>query len=123
MSEGFGSAGANTALDAENAAYRWIKLHTGAPGANGTANAAANTTRKQVTDSAAAAGASTNTADLDWTGGEVTTTENYTHYSRWSASSGGSFGYSGTLSSGNVTAGTAYKLPAGELDCSLTLAS
>ena len=31
MAEGFGSAGANTALDALVAAYPWIKLHTGAP--------------------------------------------------------------------------------------------
>ena len=33
MAEGFGSAGANTALDAMVAAYPWIKLHTAAPGA------------------------------------------------------------------------------------------
>ena len=35
MAEGFGSAGANTALDAMCAAYTWIKLHTAAPGAAG----------------------------------------------------------------------------------------
>jgi hypothetical protein len=123
MAEGLGPLGANAALDAVNAAFPWIKLHTGAPGAAGTSNAAGNTTRKQVADTAAASGASTNTADLTWTSGQVTTTENYTHYSRWSASTAGNFGYSGAISGGNVTAGTAFTIPAGDLDGSFTLAS
>jgi len=123
MAEGLGAAGANAALDAANAAHRWVKLHTGAPGAAGTANAAVNATRKQATDTAAAGGASTTSADLDWSSGEVTTTETYTHYSRWSASSGGNFGYSGTITGGAVTAGTEFTIPAGDLDASLTLAS
>jgi hypothetical protein len=123
MALGFGAAGANTALNAFNAAYPWVKLHTGDPGANGTANAAANATRKQVTDGSASGGASTTTGTVTWSAGEVTTTENYTHYSRWSASTAGSFGASGTVSSGSVTAGTEFSLPAGDLDQSLTLAS
>ena len=100
-----------------------MKFHTGDPGANGTANAAANATRKQATDSAASGGASTTTADLVWTAGEVTTNETYTHYSRWTASSAGAFGYSGTLTGGAVTAGTEVTIPAGDLDSSVTLAT
>lgn len=123
MTVGFGAAGANAALDAVNAAYPWLKLHIGEPGAAGTSNAAANATRKQVTDSAAAGGASSNSADLVWTAGQVTTTEAYTHYSRWTASSAGAFGYSGTLTGGSVTAGTEVTIPAGDLDSSVTLAT
>lgn len=123
MAVGHGAAGANTALDAENAAYRWVKLHTGDPGSAGTSNAAANATRKQATDTAASGGASTTSADLAWTTGEVTTTETYTHYTRWSASTAGTFGYSGTITGGAVTAGTAFTILAGDLDASLTLAS
>lgn len=123
MTTGFIAGGANAALDAANAAYRWVKLHTGDPGAAGTANAATNATRKQVTDTAAASGASTSSADLVWSSGEVTTTETYTHYSRWTASSAGSVGMTGTLTGGAVTAGTAFTIPAGDLDASLTLAT
>jgi hypothetical protein len=123
MTVGFGAAGANVALDALNAAFPWIKLHTGDPGANGTANAAANATRKQVSEAAASGGASTSDDAVAWTSGEVTTTENYTHFSRWSASSAGTFGASGIVSSGSVTAGTAFSIPAGDLDQSLPLAS
>lgn len=121
--EGLGSAGANTGLDAVNTAYRWVKLHTGAPGANGTSNAAVNTTRHQATDAAASGGAATTSTDLVWSPGEVTTTETYTHFTRWSLVAGGTFGYSGTVTSGAVTAGTEFTLPASDLDSAFPLAS
>jgi hypothetical protein len=123
VAEGWGVAGANSALDAANTAHRWVQLHTGAPGPAGTANVAANATRKQATDTSAAGGAATTTADLTWSSGEVTTNETYTHYTRWSASSGGSFGYSGTLTAGEATAGQPFTLPAADLDCLVPLAS
>lgn len=73
----------------QNAAV-WAKLHTGAPGAAGTANASTEATRKQVTfGSAAASRTISNTALVEWTG--VSTTETHTHVSLWSASSGGTF--------------------------------
>jgi hypothetical protein len=59
----------NAMLDAfaRNVSYAnaavWVKLHLGDPGAAGTTNAAAETTRKQATfGDAAASGAITNTA-------------------------------------------------------------
>lgn len=122
MPEGWGPTAGNAAMGVADD-YTWVKLHTGAPGANGTANAAANATRKQVTWSAPAAGAMANTDAPAWTSGEVTTTEAYTHWTAWSASTAGVFGFSGTLSGGNVTAGTAFSVPIGDLDVSLTLAS
>lgn len=68
----------------------FVKLHTGSPGAAGTTNAAANTTRQQVTfGSAASAGSIANTAAVTWT--NVPNAETYTHVSFWDASSAGNF--------------------------------
>jgi len=69
----------------------YVQLHIGDPGAAGTSNVAANTTRKLVTfGSAAAAGAISNTADIEWLA--VPNLETYTHVSFWSASGAGTFG-------------------------------
>jgi hypothetical protein len=121
MAEGFGSAGANTALDALVAAYPWVKLHIGAPGSAGTSNAAAELTRKQATWAAASGGAVSNSAPVTWN--NVTGTEDYTHFSLWNASSGGSFGASGTVTAAAVTAGQTFQVATGDLDLTLTLAS
>lgn len=121
MAEGFGSAGANTALDAVLAAYPWIKLHTGAPGANGTANAATETTRKQATWTSAAAGAASNSGALTWT--NVAGSEDYTHFTAWTASTAGTFGFSGTITANAVTAADTFTIATGDLDVALTLAS
>ena len=121
MATGLGSAGANTALDALVAAYPWIKLHTGDPGAAGTSNAATETTRKQAAWSASSGGATSNSGVLTWSG--VAGSEDYTHFTAWTASSGGSFGFSGTITANPVTAGDTLTIAAGDLDVSLTLAS
>src|SRR5215207_10157647 len=85
----------------------WIKLHVADPGAAGTANPAANTTRKDVTAAfpAAAAGLCTNNVDIAWTSGEVTTGEDYSHYSIWSASTAGTFYWSGLITANAVVTG------------------
>lgn len=121
MAEGLGSAGANTELDTVLAAYPWLKLHIGAPGAAGTSNPASNTTRKQATWGAAAAGSAVNSNAPTWTA--VPTTETYTHFSAWTASGAGTFGYSGTIASGSVTSGNDFDLPIGSIAVSHTLAS
>lgn len=121
MAEGFGSAGANTALDALVAAYPWIKLHTGAPGAAGTANAATETTRKQATWAAASGGSVANSNALTWT--NIAGSEDATHFSAWSASSAGTFGFSGTITANPYTAGDTYTVAIAALTASLTLAS
>lgn len=121
MAEGFGAAGANTALDALLAAYPWIKLHVGAPGSAGTANAATETTRKQASWNAAAAGASSNSGALTWT--NVAGSEDFTHFTAWTASTNGTFGFSGTVTANAVTAGDTFTIAAGDLDVSATLAS
>jgi hypothetical protein len=121
VAEGLGSAGANAALDGLLAAFTWVKLHTGAPGANGTANAATETTRKQATWRAAAAASSSQSNALTWT--SVAGTEDFTHYSVWSASSNGTFGFSGTLVANAVTAGDTFTIAVDDLDVSFPLAS
>lgn len=121
MATGLGSAGANTALDALVAAYPWIKLHIGDPGAAGTSNAAVETTRKQASWDAAASGATANSGALTWT--NVAGSEDYTHFTAWTASTAGTFGFSGTVTANAVTAADTFTIGAGDLDVSLTLAS
>lgn len=116
------AAAANVMLDALYAAgYRWIKLHTGDPGPNGTANAAAETTRKQITSAAASGGALTSTADMDWTA--VAGTETWRYITVWSASTGGTFGASGTIVPKSVTAGDNPTVPAGSAQITMPVAA
>lgn len=96
----------------------WIKLHVGDPGASGTANAATETTRKQVSCGAASAGAIANDAALEWT--NVAGTEDYTHCSIHDASTAGTFECSGTVTANAVTAGDSFTVAIGDLDITLT---
>lgn len=122
MAEGWGPAGAGTALDAAAAAYPWVKMHIGAPGANGTANAAAETTRKQASWNATGSdGIIENSGQLQWT--NVAGSEDWTHFTTWSASTAGSFGWSGTVTADALTAGNTATIAAGGLTTSVTLAS
>lgn len=66
----------------------YAKIHTGDPGANGTANASAVTTRAAVTFAAATGGAISmnNTPEFTLTGSET-----ISHVSFWDASNSGNF--------------------------------
>lgn len=108
----------NAAIDAAVALGSYIKLHTGDPGAAGTSNAATNTTRQLATIGAASAGSASNTAALLWTA--VPASETYSHWSMWTASSGGTFLWSGTITSGTVTAGQTFRFDVGELSLTST---
>lgn len=98
----------------------YVKLHLGDPGAAGANNPAANTTRQQATfGSAAATGAISNTAQVEWT--SVPNTEVYSHISLWTASTAGTFLGSDDLSStASVTAGDTFRIPVGDLDITIT---
>ncbi len=121
MATGFGSAGANTALDALVAAYPWIKMHTGSPGAAGTTNVATETTRKQLTWNASSGGSVTNSNTVTWT--NVAGSETYADASFWTASSAGTFGMSGGVTANPVTAGDTFTIAAAAVTVSVTLAS
>lgn len=127
MATGLATATCNSFLDAlcnatsYSVAEVWIKLHVGDPGAAGTSNAATETTRKQASFSAASSGAITNDGALTWT--NVAGTEDYTHYTAWTASSGGTFLFSGTVTANAVVAGDTFTVAIGDLDLALTVAS
>lgn len=94
----------------------WVQLHTGDPGTNGTANAAANTTRVQATfGTVASGGAIENTVAIAWT--SVAASETYVWISLWSASTSGTYlGSAQLTSSKTVNAGDNFSIPIGDLD-------
>lgn len=127
MAVGIAVGQANAILDAlcRSVAYSDpasfnLKLHIGDPGAAGTANAAAETTRKAVTFSAASGGAITNSADVVWTA--VSTSETYSHWSAWSDIAAGTFLCSDALNTPQaMTAGNTFTIAAGDLDIDISV--
>lgn len=99
----------------------YIKLHIGDPGANGTSNAATETTRKSVSFGAASAGTLTNDADITWT--NISGSQDATFFSAWDNASAGNFLFSGSITGNAYTAGDTYVIPSGSLTVSLTIAS
>lgn len=108
MTAGLAAADANSKLNVwRGTTYTGItpfcKLHTGDPGAAGTANASAVTTRNAITWSAASAGSM---ALSSLSGFSMTGTETISHISIWDASTAGNFIASAALTaSKNVTNG------------------
>lgn len=127
MATGLSSYLANKFLDAVgnataySAANVYIKLHTGDPGANGTANAATETTRKEVTFASASAGSIASDAAVTWT--SIAGSEDATYFTAWDNVSAGNFLFSGTITGNAYVAGDTYTIPSGSLTASLTLAS
>lgn len=81
----------------------YIKLHTADPGAAGTANASAVTTRAQATFSAASSGALALSNSPSFT---MTATETITHISVWDASTAGNFLWSAALTTSKSVVNT-----------------
>lgn len=82
----------------------YMKLHTGDPGAAGTANASGLTTRNAVTWNAASGGSMTLSSIGTYT---MNTTETITNVSFWDNPTAGNFLWSGTLAvSAPVVSGT-----------------
>lgn len=121
MAEGWGPTAGNAALTTLTTNYAYMQLHTAAPGAAGTTAVATETDRQQVTWGTASAGAISSNAQVQWT--SVAGTEDYTHCTFWSASTAGTFGFSGTVTANSVTAGDTFTVASGDIDVSLTLAS
>ena len=90
-------------------ANTYIKLHTGDPGEDATANAATEATRKVVTWDAAASGSIVTNSVAEWT--NVSTTETYSHWSLWDDLTAGNPLWTGALSSSAaVTAGDTFQI-------------
>lgn len=83
-------------IDYTGIAALYVKLHTGDPGAAGTANASAVTTRNQLTLAAPAGGSAALSALAAF---NMTATETISHFSLWTTAgpSGGTFVGSGQL--------------------------
>ncbi len=123
----FSDAEKNRMLDAHtgratmtaNAGF-FVKLHTGSPGAAGTNNAAAETTRKSVTfGTAPSAGSISNTAAVQWT--SYPSAETLTHVSFWDASTAGNFLGADDLNTSQTTSiGNTFSIAIGALSLSIT---
>ena len=85
---GIAAATANGWLDSLTAIYG--RLHTGDPGAAGTANGSSEATRKAMTFAAAADGARAQTGTASWAGWSAGS-QTITHVSYWSAATAGTF--------------------------------
>lgn len=97
----------------------YAKLHLGDPGAAGTSNPAAETTRALVTFGAgASSGAISNTADVEWI--NVSTSETVSWVSFWSAITGGTYlGKDDLPASKALNSGDTFRIPTGDLDVTL----
>jgi hypothetical protein len=115
--------GNNSSITTLPEAEAWIQLHTGDPGAAGTSNVAGNATRKQVSFGTPSGGVMSNDSAITWTSGEVDTSEDYTHWSLFDASTTGTFLGSGTMTANAVTSGDEFTIPTGELDLSFNVAA
>ena len=127
MAVGFSATAGDAILDTlVDTDYPWMQLHTGDPGAAGTANVAGNTTRKDTSAAWAPSSGGTKTTDVDitWSDAEVTTTETYTHFSQWTASTAGTFGFSGTVTALEVDAtGESFAIASGNASISVNTAA
>lgn len=131
MADGINATLANTLLDALlnggaattlSIGSLYTQLHTGAPGPNGTANVAGESTREAAGAFATPSGGSTtNSAAINWT--SVSTAETYTNVSFWSAATGGTFVCSGTITANSVSVGDNFSIPIGDVTVSQPVAA
>ena len=127
MATGVSSYLANAWLDAVgnatsfSVATVYVKLHVGDPGANGTSNAATETTRKEASFAAASSGSIASDAAITWT--NISGSQDATHFTAWDNVSAGNFLFSGTITANAYTAGDTFTISSGALTVSLTIAS
>ena len=127
MATGVSSYLANAWLDAvgNNTSFAvatvYVKLHVGDPGANGTSNAATETTRKAASFAAASTGSIASDAAITWT--NIAGSQDATHFTAWDNISAGNLLFSGTITANAYTAGDTFTISSGALTVSLTLAS
>lgn len=122
MADGVTAANANSALTTWTGSATNVQLHTGAPGANGTANVSSVTTRPSVTWGSASAGSIAASNQPAWTNWAGTSPETDTDISIWSASSAGTFEFSMQLSS-SVVMNTGDSLTLTSITVSIPVAS
>lgn len=101
-------------------AQAYASLHSADPGETGASEISGGAgpyIRKAVTLSAFSSGASSNSAQLEWTGMPAVT---LTHVGLWDAESAGNFLWGGALAASKIiNAGDTFQIPIGDLDLSL----
>lgn len=124
MADGFSVALANTALTSVVAGTTssFVQLHTGAPGAAGTANVSNVTTREAVAWSAPTSGTVGASNAPAWTSWAGTNGETETDISFWNASTSGTFDFSVQLTA-PVTMNTGDTLTLTQILISIPTAS
>lgn len=100
------------------AAGSFIQLHTGDPGASGTANVSSVTTRPAQTWNAASAGVKSASGTPTWASWAGTSPETVTDFSDWGASSAGTF-YFSVAATANKTVQTGDTLTLNTMSVSL----
>ncbi len=126
MALGLAPAEANSLLDQLIIDYPFIRLHTADPGVAGTTAIAGNATMKDITAAFAPAsgGVATTDSDIDWSQGEVDTTEDYTDFTLWDDAVPTTFGASGSIAANSVSAsGVAFAILSGGLTLAFAVAS
>lgn len=91
MTAGIAASFANSALNTIAASALWVQLHTGDPGAAGTANISSTATRIAITWNGAAAGSMTSSNVPNWGNWAGTSPEIITHVSFWTLVTAGVF--------------------------------
>ena len=116
------AAGKNYVLDNGVPGTTYLQLHTGDPTDAGTSNVSTITGRKSLTMGSASSGNKANSSTAQWAAPNgISGTETLSHYSIWTASSGGTCLSTGTLTaslSGRTTADT-INVAAGDIDFDL----
>ena len=116
MAVGPSAAEANTFLDGLDGTF--AQLHIGDPGASGTANTATETTRQLMSLGTSSGGSVTNDTALTWT--SIAGSQDASHISLWSASTAGTFRFSGTITASAYTAGNTFEIAIGGATLSLS---
>lgn len=109
MADGLSVANADAALSTIIGSWNYEQLHTGAPGAAGTANVSSVTTREAITWGTPAGGSVSASDTPTWASWAGTNGEVVTDTSAWSAATAGTFEGSEPLSA-SVTMDTGDSL-------------
>lgn len=83
----------------------YVQLHTGDPGATGTANVSGETDRVAVTWAASSGGSKSMTGTLEWASWTAGN-ETISHITLWDSSTGGAFIWSGALTTAKAVGNT-----------------
>ena len=117
MTLGYAPARARKHLDDLITDAPFAQWHVGDPGAAGTANVAANTTRTDLTGKFAAASTSgattTKQSNAAISVTNVPASEDYSHVSFWTLASGGAFLGSALVTANALTSGDTLTIPSG----------